>query len=234
MDKEYYGRLMDMAAASLIRAANYLRWGPPKIETWVEGKPSLRLTWEGRQATVAFRGQEAAVDIVDGGKRAAAFRLDAADLREYLPKALGVDVEVPKDWHAYYMNLARAVAQYSTCPRAAVGTVLVKDNRVVATGYNGAPSKAPECREVGCLLTDSGRCRRAVHAEVNCLLQTSPGEREGAILYVTMPPCYECAKAIAQTKIVKVVYGRAEYPKEGVALLLSLGKEVEEYAYTGV
>lgn len=88
------------------------------------------------------------------------------------------------DWDLYFIRIAKEVASRSTCPRAAVGAVIVQDNRILATGYNGAPTGAPHCTEVGCQVVD-GHCIRAVHAEINAIHQAWNFDvtLEGATLY---------------------------------------------------
>ncbi|WP_430626492.1 deoxycytidylate deaminase [Sulfobacillus thermotolerans] len=73
-------------------------------------------------------------------------------------------------WTEYFGTLSEFVATRSTCPRRAVGAVLVRDHRVIATGYNGAPSGEPHCLDVGCLI-ENNHCVRTIHAELNALLQ---------------------------------------------------------------
>lgn len=88
------------------------------------------------------------------------------------------------DWDLYFIRIAKEIASRSTCPRAAVGAVVVRDNRIISTGYNGAPAGKPHCEDVGCLMID-GHCKRAIHAETNALaLAARYGIRlEGATLY---------------------------------------------------
>jgi dCMP deaminase len=76
------------------------------------------------------------------------------------------------DWDTYFMNIARDVAERSTCPRASVGAVIVKDNRILATGYNGALPGEPHCTEVGCLMVNN-HCERTIHAETNAVVQAA-------------------------------------------------------------
>lgn len=76
------------------------------------------------------------------------------------------------DWDSYFMNIAKEVASRSTCPRASVGAVIVKDNRILSTGYNGAPSGEPHCLEVGCLIINN-HCERTIHAETNAVVQAA-------------------------------------------------------------
>jgi len=109
-------------------------------------------------------------------------------------------------WHATWMDVARVVANRSTCPRLAVGAVVVdSENVIVSTGYNGAPSHAPHCTEVGCEIDATGSCRRTVHAELNALLRAGPRAR-GGTLYTTVEPCPTCAAAIVNAGIRTVVY----------------------------
>lgn len=76
------------------------------------------------------------------------------------------------DWDIYFMTIAQVVASRSTCPRASVGAVIVKDNRILSTGYNGAPSGEPHCLEVGCLMIND-HCERTIHAETNAVVQAA-------------------------------------------------------------
>src|SRR5215469_9814793 len=100
-------------------------------------------------------------------------------------------------WDEYFLDVARTVATRATCPRASVGAVLVRDDRILATGYNGAPARAAHCIEVGCLMVN-GHCVRPTHAEANAIAQ---GARHGvsfagATAYVTHEPCLGCSKLL--------------------------------------
>lgn len=117
-----------------------------------------------------------------------------------------------KDWDTYFMDIAYQVKERSTCPRLHVGALIVKDKRIKGTGYNGSPAGLPHCDEEGCFLID-GHCKRTIHAEINCLLETSPEERKGATLYVTHQPCPDCQKLIITSGIKKVVYGESYQPE---------------------
>lgn len=114
------------------------------------------------------------------------------------------------DWPDYYLAIARAVARRASCPRLAVGAVLVKDNAIIATGYNGAPSGFPECEKVGCEM-ENGHCVRVLHAERNVLLHAArhAGGVHGSTLYLTHEPCYDCAKHIIQAGVKRVVFDGA-------------------------
>lgn len=122
-------------------------------------------------------------------------------------------------WDVYHMNKAYLASTRATCPRRHVGAILVKDNKTIRDGYNGAPAGIPDCYEVGCLMVDTyepvdgvvtkkKNCIRTIHAEQNVIIFSSYEEREGATLYVTDQPCFNCAKQIANSGITKVVYHR--------------------------
>lgn len=116
-----------------------------------------------------------------------------------------------KDWDRYFLDIAFQVRERSTCPRLHVGAVLVKDRRIKGTGYNGSPMGLPHCDDVGCYIQDN-HCIRTIHAEVNCLLEVSPEEREGATIYVTHTPCPECQKLIITCGVKRVVYAENYSP----------------------
>lgn len=108
----------------------------------------------------------------------------------------------------YFLDIARAVAKQSTCLDKQVGCVIVsQDNQIISCGYNGAPAKCPECIRTGvCFKEKNGFCM-ATHAEINALIKA--GERaKGGKLYVTLEPCFECAKAIINAKISEIYYGQ--------------------------
>ena len=88
------------------------------------------------------------------------------------------------DWDLYFIRIAKEVASRSTCPRAAVGAVIVKDNHIISTGYNGAVAGKPHCEDEGCNVMD-GHCQRAVHAEINAIIQATHNglSLDGATLY---------------------------------------------------
>ena len=106
-------------------------------------------------------------------------------------------------WDQYFMAIARQVATRSTCLRRRVGAVLVKDKRILATGYNGAPRNLRHCSETGCLREALGipsgerhEICRALHAEMNAILQAAAHgvQLQGAVMYTTTQPCVLCAK----------------------------------------
>ena len=110
-------------------------------------------------------------------------------------------------WNSYFMQIANVVAIRSTCDKASVGCVIVKDRRIVATGYNGAPSGMEHCIEVGCLIKD-GHCIRSLHAEVNAILMCAEHgvSTRGAIVYTTMLPCWHCSLMLINAGIKKIYF----------------------------
>lgn len=128
----------------------------------------------------------------------------------------------------FYLKLAQQVAMQGTCPRAHVGAVLVHDNRVIALGYNGAARGLPHCESfaggVGCLLYARGSrensCYRAVHAEMNALLNAAYGgaPTKESTMYCTHSPCIECYKAMLNAGVVRLNFIN-EYKDELVTKL---------------
>ena len=110
-------------------------------------------------------------------------------------------------WDAYFLQVARTVSERSTCLRRSVGAVLVRDRRILTTGYNGAPEGLPHCTDVGCLIVD-GHCVRTLHAEQNALLQAAAHgvSTEGATIYVTSEPCLQCTKMLLNARVRRIVY----------------------------
>jgi dCMP deaminase len=136
-------------------------------------------------------------------------------------------------WDRYFMNLAREAATRSTCPRKAVGAIIVRDKAVLATGYNGSLRGLPHCTEVGCLM-ENGHCVRTVHAEANALLQAARHgvTIEGAQIYVTASPCWVCFKLIVNAGIKRILYGEfyrdtriIEFAQQAGIELVHLGLE---------
>lgn len=109
-------------------------------------------------------------------------------------------------WDEYFAAQALLIANRATCKRAKVGAVLVKDNKVIATGYNGSVSGTEHCLEQECLMVD-GHCVRTLHAEVNAILQGAQrGIPQGFTAYVTHFPCLNCSKQLLQVGCKRVVY----------------------------
>ncbi|MHC3584209.1 deoxycytidylate deaminase [Streptococcus suis] len=109
-------------------------------------------------------------------------------------------------WDEYFAAQALLIANRATCKRAKVGAVLVKDNKVIATGYNGSVSGTEHCLVQECLMID-GHCARTLHAEVNAILQGAErGIPKGFTAYVTHFPCLNCSKQLLQVGCKRVVY----------------------------
>jgi dCMP deaminase len=130
-------------------------------------------------------------------------------------------------WERYFMNLAIQAATRSTCPRKSVGAVIVRDRSILSTGYNGSIRGAPHCTDVGCLM-ENDHCVRTVHAEANALVQAARnGVRlEGAEIYVTASPCFNCFKLIANAGIRKVYYGEFYRDDQVIRFAEELGIEM--------
>lgn len=123
-------------------------------------------------------------------------------------------------WDKYFMAIARLVSERSTCLRRQVGAVIVKDKRIIATGYNGAPSGLRHCNEAGCLRQklkipagERQEICRGLHAEQNAIIQSAKYgiAIADSVLYSTHQPCVTCAKMIINAGIKKVIY-QGDYP----------------------
>lgn len=141
-------------------------------------------------------------------------------------------------WDEYFMRIAREVAGRSTCLRRKVGAVIVRDKRILTTGYNGAPRGIRHCEDRGCLRDElkvpSGERHelcRGLHAEMNALLQAAIHgvSVEGSTLYCTNRPCSLCAKMLINSGVSRIVIGEG-YPDElGEELLQEAGIPVVKF-----
>ncbi len=118
-------------------------------------------------------------------------------------------------WDAYFMDITERVATRSTCLRRAVGAILVKERRILTTGYNGAPSNVSHCLQAGCLREKlkvaSGERHelcRGIHAEQNAIVQAALHgvSIKGSTLYCTNLPCSICAKMIINAGIERIIF----------------------------
>lgn len=123
--------------------------------------------------------------------------------------------ETRPSWETYFMNITNLVAERSTCLRRAVGAVIVKDKRILSTGYNGAPTGLKHCLEVGCLRQklgiESGKMHelcRGIHAEQNAIIQAAYHgvSVRGAVIFCTNQPCSICARMIINAGIERIYY----------------------------
>lgn len=123
-------------------------------------------------------------------------------------------------WDQYFMAQSHLLSLRSTCTRLMVGATIVRDNRIIAGGYNGSVSGSGHCIDEGCYMIDN-HCVRTVHAEANALLQCAKFgvATENADIYVTHFPCLQCAKQIIQAGI-KSVYYASDYRNHPYALEL--------------
>jgi len=143
-----------------------------------------------------------------------------------------------------FMRTAHLFAERSTCNRGQVGAVLVKDNRIISTGYNGAPPGMPHCTEVGCdelvlykrtpaMLASTYEkvelgCQRTIHAEANVLLYAARHgiPTQGSCLYCTHSPCERCVLLMANAGITRLIYNKP-YRATPWDLIKQLGIEVK-------
>ena len=112
------------------------------------------------------------------------------------------------DWDTYFMNIARQVAERSTCDRKHVGAVVVRDRNILSTGYNGSIAGMPHCDDVGHMM-EGGHCVATVHAEANAIIQAAKNGVmiDGASIYTTASPCWNCFKLVANCGIKKICFG---------------------------
>lgn len=128
-------------------------------------------------------------------------------------------------WDEYFIEIAKVVAKRSTCDRANVGAVIAKNKVILSTGYNGAPRGLPHCDDVGHEIVD-GHCIRTAHAEANAIAQAAKNgtQIEGASIYLTVSPCYDCFKIMVNAGIKEVIYSNfymSRYEASKAVLMLS-------------
>lgn len=166
--------------------------------------------------------------------------LDSAR-QEKLSKGIEIAESQLKSWDNTFIVIAKELAKHSTCLRCQVGAVLVKNGRIVSTGYNGVPHGMKHCNETFTIedmkksnwLDIHGEFSRKyeVHAEQNCIIEMAKNETNptGTTLYLTLSPCSNCAKLIVAAGIERVVYAE-EYDrdKDGINLLKEMGIECEK------
>ena len=139
-------------------------------------------------------------------------------------------------WDEYFMEIVGLIKERSTCMRRKVGALIVKDKRILTTGYNGAPTGCLHCDEVGCLREQLGvpsgerhELCRGSHAEQNAIVQAAMQgiSINESTLYVTIQPCSICTKLALNAGIKRIVY-RGEYP-DGLSLTLLKEAGIEVY-----
>jgi dCMP deaminase len=138
-------------------------------------------------------------------------------------------------WPEYFMGIAKMVTARSTCLRRHVGAILVKDKRILATGYNGAPSGVRHCEEVGCLRQDGSvpsgmrhELCRGLHAEQNAIIQAAYHgiSITGSTLYCTNKPCVICSKMLINAGIGTIYYDQGYNDPLADQMLEEAGVEV--------
>ena len=142
-------------------------------------------------------------------------------------------------WDEYFMRIARLISTRSTCLRRQVGAVIVRGQRILSTGYNGAPNKITHCLEIGCLRDamqvapgERHEICRGIHAEQNAILQAALSGTgiKDAKIYITSHPCSLCAKMLINAGIIGVVY-EGEYPDElAIQMLSDANIKAEKYS----
>lgn len=134
-------------------------------------------------------------------------------------------------WDDYFMAIARIISRRATCNRLHAGAVLVKNKRIISTGYNGSPPNLPHCDDSGHLLED-GHCVRTIHAEHNAILQAAViggTSTNGSTLYSLYSPCIHCAKYIIAAGIKRVVVGKVYRNLEIQNYMENAGVEFVQY-----
>ncbi|MDQ2818036.1 MAG: cytidine/deoxycytidylate deaminase family protein [Candidatus Eremiobacteraeota bacterium] len=132
-------------------------------------------------------------------------------------------------WDEYFLAISRAVATRSTCSRRSVGAVIVKDKRILATGYNGAPAHMRHCDHTRGGDLRNGHCLRSTHAEQNALAQAARYgiAIAGASVYCTDQPCLTCAKLLINAGLKRVVFEH-EYPDDAAMEMFAEAKVAAE------
>ena len=117
-----------------------------------------------------------------------------------------------RTWHNYFMQMTQHVSTRSTCNRKHVGCVIVRDNNILATGYNGSLTKDDHCDDAGHLMIDN-HCIRTVHAERNAVFQAAKNgvSLKDSTTYVNVEPCWECFKSLVSSGVTTIYY-KSDYP----------------------
>lgn len=135
-------------------------------------------------------------------------------------------------WDDYFMAITRIVATRSTCDRLRSGAILVKNNRIISTGYNGSPPGLPHCDGEAGHLMEEGHCVRTIHGEHNTILQAAAVggiSTAGSTMYATYNPCVHCAKYVVAVGIKRVVVGKIYRGGQSLQYLKDAGVQVDIY-----
>ena len=142
------------------------------------------------------------------------------------------------DWNTYFINITKEVTKRSTCMRRMVGAIVVKENLILSTGYNGTPIGIKHCEDIGCIRNEmnvpSGERHelcRGLHAEQNTIINaTKTGVNlEGSTIYITHSPCIICSKMIINAGIKKVVYTSNYSDELSIKFLKEADIKIEQY-----
>ena len=130
-------------------------------------------------------------------------------------------------WDDYFMNVARVVSSRATCHRKFVGAVIVRDRTILSTGYNGSIRGMPHCSDVGHLMED-GHCVATIHAEMNAIIQAARNgvAIEGAGIYITASPCWNCFKALGNAGVKRICYVEFYRAERSFSVAEQLGIEM--------
>ena len=134
-------------------------------------------------------------------------------------------------WDDYFMAITKLIASRGTCDRLYAGAILVKDNRIISSGYNGSPAGLPHCNDEGHLI-EEGHCVRTIHGEHNALLQASRSggvSTEGSTMYTKYSPCIHCTKYVIGCGIVRVVMAKVYRNEAALKMLEDGGIKVDVY-----
>jgi dCMP deaminase len=128
-----------------------------------------------------------------------------------------------------FMRVAKLFALRATCKRGQVGAIIVRDYRIISSGYNGSINGDTHCTSDDCDL--SNPCTKAVHSEMNAILYAARVgiDLAGTTIYCTTAPCLNCAKAIIQAGIVEVIYESGYRDLKGIELLEKHCSKVTQY-----
>lgn len=146
------------------------------------------------------------------------------------------------EWDDYFMDITFLVAQRSTCLRRQIGALIVRERRILATGYNGAPSGLNHCSDTGCLREKAGipsgerhELCRGLHAEQNAIIQAALHgvTIKDSILYCSHSPCSLCTKMIINARIKKVIYSNGYPDKLARDLMEESGMEIIQLPQEG-
>ncbi|MBZ4219544.1 MAG: dCMP deaminase family protein [Chlorobium sp.] len=143
----------------------------------------------------------------------------------------GAVAEKRLGWHEYFMSVADLISRRATCTRGHIGAVIVRENSILSTGYNGAPSGLPHCNDSNCRIyrsihpdgTVEENCVNAIHAEINAIAQAAKHgvSIKDSDIYITASPCIHCLKVLINVGI-KTIYYAKPYKIEHIDELLRL------------